>query len=433
MPGANRTASFFRQLPKYGWQPTVITIPEDEYRYRHAEPSHLSESDGVVRVSSRELKNFEELARKLRIMRLFWFFLYPLFWEKPARWARPLLHQALALAKQQRFDAILTSSSPMVTAIVAKRLKEELGIPWIWDRRDPYSQDPNFVWPSYCHYRLMRWFEQRWLRHADRVLFVTPTMKRDLLRDFPQISAAKVMVVENGYPDEYFDLEKPTATEKSSEQPFNIVYTGTLRFQQPPYHESSLGWLKRHALHYHHTDYDFSTRSPLALFEALKIIRQQQPQLYREIRVEIIGRSDPRNIDLCRQLGLQQVVQFMSTLPYNATMAKIKQADLLFLPMERRLDGSSSAYVSTKIYEYMASGNPVLLIADPGDAATLIEKAHCGIRCNFGDYAGVAKQIVQFMQSPTEHMALDREFVTQHSRQQSVRQLAEILDSLVAG
>ena len=52
------------------------------------------------------------------------------------------------ILRQEKIDAIISSSSPVTGHIVAKTLKSRYNIPWIADLRDLWSQNHNYSYGS---------------------------------------------------------------------------------------------------------------------------------------------------------------------------------------------------------------------------------------------------------------------------------------------
>jgi glycosyltransferase involved in cell wall biosynthesis len=62
-------------------------------------------------------------------------------------------------------------------------------------------------------------------------------------------------------------------------------------------------------------------------------------------------------------------------LSHPETIALIRSADLLFLPMQDLPRGGRARMVPCKAYEYLASGRPILAAMPPGDGRELMARA----------------------------------------------------------
>jgi glycosyltransferase involved in cell wall biosynthesis len=89
----------------------------------------------------------------------------------------------------------------------------------------------------------------------------------------------------------------------------------------------------------------------------------------------------------------------------------LSEADALILPL--RDFGAPYLGISSKLYEYLAAGKPVICCAE-GEPARCVEEAKCGIVVKPGDYEGLAKAVIMLKENTklTQEMAENgREYV----------------------
>ncbi|HHG86609.1 MAG TPA: hypothetical protein ENJ82_17800, partial [Bacteroidetes bacterium] len=135
---------------------------------------------------------------RIKLFRLFWYFLYPLFWEPSARWPYSCLKPAQKIIQENNIKLIWNTSGPFVSSQLAYMLKQRCQVKWVCDLRDPFTDTYSFSWPSKLHWYLCRRIERRIWRKADRLVVVTPGMKRQFeKRKF--IDPEKLIVITNGY------------------------------------------------------------------------------------------------------------------------------------------------------------------------------------------------------------------------------------------
>ena len=102
------------------------------------------------------------------------------------------------------------------------------------------------------------------------------------------------------------------------------------------------------------------------------------------------------------KLGLRRV-RFLEAVPREDVPALLASADIAVVPLKIRLPGA----VPSKIYEAMASGVPVLLVAD-GEAADIVRKAGAGLVVEPGDVAGLADAFARLAGDPEERRQMGR-------------------------
>src|SRR5262249_13202323 len=121
-----------------------------------------------------------------------------------------------------RPDFIFASAPPFTALLVAKRLSDEFGIPWVAELRDLWTQNPYYAYP-----RWRRWIdeiiERRVLLSAHSLVTVTPLWARDLKSRYPEKTVTTIF---NGYAEEdYWDLSTYVSKEPKT---LSIVYTGNI-------------------------------------------------------------------------------------------------------------------------------------------------------------------------------------------------------------
>ena len=88
-------------------------------------------------------------------------------------------------------------------------------------------------------------------------------------------------------------------------------------------------------------------------------------------------------------------IRFLDAVPREDVPGLLASADIAIVPLKIRLPGA----VPSKIYEAMASGVPVLLVAD-GEAADIVREAGAGVVIDPGDVAGLADAFARMVRDP---------------------------------
>ncbi|MHC4713028.1 MAG: glycosyltransferase, partial [Planctomycetota bacterium] len=182
--GVQRSLKFVKYLRRFGWEPTVLTT-DYEKRGGARDDSLLAEipeGTEIVEVPSKE-KFFIGLANA-GLGRLTALTLRP---DAMATWAKAALPAARRLHAREPFDCVYTSVQPWSAGLVGLSLKRQVGLPWVSDFRDPWTESLHLEWPTRLHWLLDRRLEAVYLENADRTLVVTPTMKEEFLASHPHL------------------------------------------------------------------------------------------------------------------------------------------------------------------------------------------------------------------------------------------------------
>jgi glycosyltransferase involved in cell wall biosynthesis len=428
-PAVQRSMKFVKYLPEFGYRPLVVTAKNAECSVTDA--SLLDELDGtsILRCDGYE-RWVIQLPRKLRLSPLTSFFLRPD--KNVLAWVPSAFQAGQRLARQEGVAAIYTSIGPYSSVLLGARLKRQLGVPWIVDYRDPWTDDTMGVWPSRLHYRFECRQERRALAVADAVVVVTPGMREMMIQRYPRL-ASRIHLIPNGFDAADFAGLTPAPPRDR----LRISYTGSCvdyDFRPEVVRVGGLvaAWL--HCFGYRNGQLDLSTYSPLYLLRAVKELLCRQPQRAGKLELCFAGTFGQRNHDLVCTLGLQDVVRELGYVAHRESVRLLVDSDLLFLPLPTPDEGRRSYHYSGKIFEYLAAGRPILGAVPPGDARDLIEQTRAGWCVDPRDTPAFADLLATLMDRKLAgnlRIDPDRQAIGRLERRVLTGQLASLLDSLL--
>lgn len=251
------------------------------------------------------------------------------------RFVWPAYRSARRLLRE-RVDLVYTSAPAHSATLVGLLLKRLHGIRWCAEFRDPwcYPQSRPLT-PSLD--RLNRFLERQCLRAVDILVTVTEAAA-EMYRERLASGSHKVIVVRNGIPGMTGRIPSPPGA------PFRIVYSGNI----------------------------YGQRDPRAFLEAVAdIVRQPDaPALLVDLFVSG-AQSDAAADPLVRELGVGHVVNVHDWVPHAEIQRVIRHADLLLVLAQRQ-----PLQVPNKVYEYLATGVPILAVGDEnGETAHMLRAA----------------------------------------------------------
>lgn len=181
--GVYRSINFVRHLRSFGYEPVVLTVTEEDIQERGARLDHdllqkLPEGIEIIRTSSGFPYAKRDALMQKRLFRFAWLLNYSKWREHAVRWVDVALEQAKALVKKHNIELVYTSSAPYTAMELGLRLKQEMGIKWVADLRDPFTDAYANTFPSKFHFNAMRKWEKRVFSQADRLIVNTPEVKR---------------------------------------------------------------------------------------------------------------------------------------------------------------------------------------------------------------------------------------------------------------
>ncbi|HJW76370.1 MAG TPA: glycosyltransferase, partial [Thermoleophilia bacterium] len=239
-------------------------------------------------------------------------------------WIVPGVLRGRRLLREERFDAIFSSYPRGSTQLIASRLAHDSGLPWLVDYRDPWPTHQFRRFPTPLH----RWahfsLERLALRHADEATACNEPIADDLRRRYPAL-APRVHVLSNGYDpnDDIAPVELPPTS-------FWLVHTGRL-------------------------------------FSRAQIVRRlldAMAALPGDVGLLFVGVTTPFLRSYAAELGILDRVRVEPFVPHAVARGYQRAADALLV-----ITGEAPESLSSKIFEYLAAGRPIVAITPPDSAA----------------------------------------------------------------
>ncbi|HDQ45807.1 MAG TPA: glycosyltransferase [bacterium] len=416
MGGVQRALKFARYLPEFGWEPVVLTVRETAY-YAH-DPTLLDEIPDVriLRTESLDpLRVFRGIrpgrqnvpvlrdrgaSRFVRFIsslneKLIPWLLVP---DSKLLWLPFALRAARRLCRTERIDAVFTTSPPHSAHLIGHRLRSRCNIPWIADFRDDWTAESCERLPTPLHRAVDERLARTVLRNADRILAVSPRIARSLSerRGAP---GGTVTTLYNG-----FDANDFATVPDPSRKKFTIAYAGTLN----------------------------ALCDPEPFFAGVRELFDHHPRLRSRIQIRLAGSAYGIDLgSLLGRYGLEETVHETGYVTHRESVRFLMQADLLLLILS---PGSGGGMVTGKIFEYLASGKPVLAVVPESEAGRLIRKHRAGRVVHPGDTRGIAEGVLFYYRlwesGRTVPPGIDRSELKSYERREQTRILAGMLDEV---
>ena len=368
--GVQRWLKMSKYLPENGWQPVIYTTEDAEYpiidpslekdvapeteviRRPIIEPYTLykkflgikkEESIKVGFASEKKKSGWKE---KLSV----WIRGNCFIPDARCWWVKPSVHYLKEYLKEHPVDAIISTGPPHSMHLIALKLKEALGIPWIADFRDPWTQID-----FYDELRLTPWadrkqhkLEYQVLTKADKVVTIGWNSARELGR----LGNRNVRVIPNGYD---WDLEAQTQDITLSEK-FTITHLGVIT----------------------------PSRNAPTLWQALQELKTEIEGFDKDLEINLIGQVDQSVVQNLEADGLTENAELVPYIPHDEVLKTQRSSQVLLLLINNT--PNAKGILTGKLFEYLAAGRPILCIGpEDGDAARVIKETQAGQTVDFKD------------------------------------------------
>lgn len=436
--GGQRIAKFARNLPAFGWEPTVVTIAD---RYRdQLDMERVKELGDIQVLKTVKIPKITDFLLKIKrclsavllngqggktaeyadhygdasariiaeplLQKLKRFYIsFSCFPDSERSWVIPATLKALVEIKRRRPDCIMTSSPPHSSHLVGLILKKILNISWVADFRDPWIDILQNKTPrirSLLTDKIEAWIEDQVVRNADKVITTTDEHRKTIESRYGSENGSKFVYIPNGFDTlKFMNSALPARFEK-----FTISYAGTI----------------------------YLNRSPEPLFKAIHKLIAAKRVTSSEIRFKLFGNCeliDGKPISsVISAYNLDEVVEVSGPVPLNDALHTMQRSHLLLL----LATSIQSINIPAKIYDYFGSGTRILAITGAGATAELIEATGSGVCFEPNAVDGMAEYICsQCRSADRDHVRNDPGLYRRFDTQVLTEQLSGVLSSLPAG
>ena len=208
--GVQRWLKFVKYLQDFGVEPIVYTV--DNANYEVVDDSLLNEVPEGITVLKQpifEPNNFikskkasaARVSSKPSIIQRAMQYVRGNFFIPDARkfWVKPSVKYLTTYLKNNPIDVVITTGPPHSMHLIGMKLKQQIGVKWIADFRDPMSNlfyNKELLLTEKSKEKLQQ-LEKQILTSADNVI----TVSNHIAQEFKE-SGVGVEVISNGYDDE---------------------------------------------------------------------------------------------------------------------------------------------------------------------------------------------------------------------------------------
>jgi glycosyltransferase involved in cell wall biosynthesis len=418
-PGVQRVLKFVKYLPQFGWQPVVLTVENGDYpardesllkeipegttiyRTKIFEPYRLYRRlTGKPADAPVDVENIPKGSQKKSVAESLAAFVRSTFFIPDARigWIARAVPAGMRIIREERIDAIYSSSPPYTTAVIADILHRRTKLPWIAGFRDPWigfiSSPDRWSVPR----AVDQWMEHSVAKDANILEAAWRGIIADFQQKYPAIGQEKFFHLPNGFDAEDYPVLEPKHNDK-----FTVVYTGSM----------------------------YGRRNPKTFLQAVEELVQEGAVDRTKIRLSFIGRFGGEVKEMLTTTSVSYAVEIVPYLPHGESITRLMTADALLLVVDESKE--SAEIVPGKVYEYLGARRPIIALAQEGAIAELLRETNAGTTVHNQDIPAIKRAFLQFYQefiNQQTTFAPNEEAVRRYDRRETTRRLAELLEYL---
>ncbi len=309
-------------------------------------------------------------------------------------WYEPAIKVSKEAIEVNNIEAMISSSWPVTSHIIAKDLKKKYNLKWIADLRDLWNLNP-YVKHTFIRNYFEKKLEIETFEYADVLTTTTELASKKLKELHPQ---KKICTVMSGY-----DIEDITNnnTPKNQEK-LNFTYAGSLYGGK---------------------------RNPKLLFKGISELIHEDKINPLLLSLDFYGDNFGLK-ETAEEYGIEDLVNIHGTIPHEEVLKKQKESQaLLLLSWNNKKE---EMFLPGKIYEYLAAKRPVLSIGyREGSLKDLIEKTEIGYHVS--TLEETKNSIMKFYNNFNENKVLrynGNSEVNKYSIISTAQKFGNILDSI---
>ena len=405
--GVQRWLKFSKYLPEFGWEPIILTVDPGCAAYPVTDLSLKENLPSSIRVYPTPAINYFGIYRKDRSKiptagfansvdntlkgKIFRFIRGNFFLPDPRKgWNKYAFKKACELIENEGIINVITTSPPHSTQLIGLKIKKKYpALNWIADLRDPWTDIYYYkqFYPTFISKMIDQRFEKSVLKKADKIITVGVSLKNLFSLKIKGLEN-KTEVITNGYDEDDFTGITPIIPPM-----FTITYVGTL-----------------------------SDIYPIDGFlNAVQIFKDKG----NEIILRFIGTVSKSQKDLIQSKSGDSILEFIPYVNHPAAIQYMLKTSVLLLIIPDHK--SNKSIITGKIFEYIASGKPIVCIGPlDGDAAGIIGNKEYGKTFSYMDSKGISEYLASLI---SEKPVLERTSSEVYSRKELTGKIIPLLSN----
>ncbi|MGH7767346.1 MAG: glycosyltransferase [Candidatus Binatia bacterium] len=346
---------------------------------------------------------FRERYLNLKNVILDWLFSFP---DPQCFWLRPAVRWLSRIPTNEYPDVVFATGGPWTSLLVGQALARRFRVPFVADFRDPWTCNPYLEVRSPFLFHKAAQLERSVYQAAARVIANTAELCSKLRSDHSDLGK-KFITITNGFDTDTCNL---AADECNPRQGVHAASNLVIELC----HFGSV----------------YGNRNPASLLQAVKELIDEDRIGRNRLRIRFVGAwevKDPSCESLARDLEQVGVIRREAPVPHDECVRQMMAAEILLI-----LQPASPLQIPAKIYEYIATGRPLLVIGGEGATVQLVDKHRLGICCP--NQTSEIKSLIQRLVTGETRIVPPRQEERERFAYRTLAgDLASVLDSVCAG
>lgn len=417
-PGVQRWLKFVKYLEEFGWEAHILTVEKGTYPARDEElVNEIPAGVKVTKTKSKDPFRFYNMLKgkkdgsvsvalinidkKRSLLDRLAMYIRSNFFVPDGRkgWVPYANREALEIIERENIDLLVTTGPPHSTHLAGLKIRKKMNIPWLADLRDPWtSVYYNEMLPRTARTRKKdRKLEDAVISGADAVTVVSPGMQQEF-----SVRNENVHVVMNG-----FDADDMAQSREDIEKDplFSLTYTGNFK---PNQHIPRI-------------------------WDGICELLSENEDFRKDFRLRFVGNLDNSIPEYFISKGFSENLEQIPYVPHTeVTGIMASSALLLFVVPQSR---NNKLIITGKLFEYLASGTPVIPVGPiDGDAAAILKQCERETMIDYKEKEifkeGLLKKFREWKKTDGYFSKPDVSMLDRYSRRSSAKSMVDIMNRL---
>ncbi len=422
--GVQRSLKFVKYLRKYGYEPIVLTVGENDGKLPNDTTllQEIPEDVTVIRVDNTvflpECLSKEE---QQEIYNLYcgitgskaWMEEYTdiinktdarLIPDNQMIWVNQCLKHIESIIDINEIDVIYTTGNPYSDYVIGYYLKNKYHKKWVQDYRDPWTANQYYLDEFYnisLTEKLQTYMENSLVNTADATIVLAEALAEDFVNKF-NVNPNQLHLITNGYDEaDFFGIE----AHRERNERFTLCYNGTI----------------------------YINRNPLGTLEAINQLISDEVVSPREIRWIFNGALEEKWKKQINDADRYNIVEYNGNLSHHDSIVSAINSDMLVL---FGATGEGAMVVHTgKVFEYLRMKRNILCLSSKGGILEqIMEETRAGENYEYEDTEGIKDYILRnFTQwkSGKQSNSIDEGAIKKYSREYATMLLSKVFDTVL--
>ena len=309
-------------------------------------------------------------------------------------WIKPSVKFLEEYLSKNPVDVIITTGPPHSLHLIGLQLKKKLGLKWISDFRDPWTEIDYFHQLPLTKKAIIKHqeLEKKVIKTSDAVIVVGKTMKEN----FNHFSN-KIKVITNGFDSGVNSFKEEISLDKK----FSITHIGLMN----------------------------SDRNPRILWEVLLELIQENAEFKNDIEIKLIGKI----ADNVENSLVKLPKKWINKIGYvsHQKVKKYQQESQVLLLAVNKVP-SAKAIITGKIFEYLQAKRPILAIGpEDGDLAEILSETNSGVIVDFEDKKRLKREVLKlYLEFKNGDLKVNSKNIEQYHRKELTKILSKVIKDL---